>query len=375
MLNSISSLGHKGVSQPATGKDIKLENVVKRYGDFVAVDNINLEIKGGEFLTLLGPSGSGKTSTLMMVAGFETPNTGSIEVDGRNIVSLSPQHRQFGVVFQGYALFPHMSALENVEFPLRMRRVEASARRKLATDMLEKVGLSSMIHRKPRELSGGQQQRVALARALVFQPDALLLDEPLGALDKNMRERMQYEIKQLQRNLGITVLFVTHDQDEAMSMSDRIAVMNEGRIVQLGSPKDVYKHPATTFVANFLGETNLVPCEILETRADKAQVSIGQGLSCSAAIQSATTVSGDGKTVLSIRPENVSILRGGEAADIALQGIVREHTFVGRHTRTIIEAIGMEFAVVSNDGGDTIRIGESISFGWMGRDTQAIAAP
>lgn len=354
------------------GKTVKLNNIVKRYGNFAAVDDVSFEMKGGEFLTLLGPSGSGKTSTLMMVAGFETPTSGSIEVAGRDVVALAPQHRQFGVVFQGYALFPHMTALENVEFPLRMRRVQTATRRKMALEMLEKVGLGSMTQRKPRELSGGQQQRVALARALVYQPDALLLDEPLGALDKNMRERMQHEIKELQRTLGITVLFVTHDQEEAMSMSDRIAVMNEGRIVQIGSPKDVYKHPETAFVANFLGETNLVPCEILGTGGNCAQVRIGECLSCEARFQNNTSAANKREATLSIRPENISLLKEADVADIAMHGVVREHTFVGRHTRTIVEAIGMTFAVTGKDLGEDIHVGEEIRFGWMGRDAQAI---
>jgi putative spermidine/putrescine transport system ATP-binding protein len=209
------------------------------------LEDINFSIERGEFLTLLGPSGSGKTTTLMIVAGFEVPTHGQVRVDGRDVARLAPERRNFGVVFQGYALFPHMSALENVEFALKMRRIPRRDCYRLSMEMLEKVGLSEFAMRRPRELSGGQQQRVALARALVFQPDALLLDEPLGALDKRLRESLQIEIKEIQQRIGISVLFVTHDQSEAMMMSDRIAVMRNGRIVQIGSPTDVYQHPQT----------------------------------------------------------------------------------------------------------------------------------
>ena len=266
------------VTQPA-GRHVDVRHIWKAYtpGNFVVRD-VTFTLQPGEFLTLLGPSGSGKTSTLMMVAGFETPSEGEIHVDGKDVANLPPERRNFGVVFQGYALFPHMSVLDNVEFPLRMKRVARQQRRRQAIDMLERVGLADLAARRPRELSGGQQQRVALARALVFEPDALLLDEPLGALDRRLREQLQLEIKEIQRRVGISILFVTHDQDEAMMMSDRIAVMDHGEIVQIGSPSDVYLHPDTSFVASFLGETNLIPVTFQGTERGQAVVRYASGM-------------------------------------------------------------------------------------------------
>jgi putative spermidine/putrescine transport system ATP-binding protein len=371
MLNRISNAEIIGISSPA-GKSVELDRIVKRYDDFVAVDDISFELGRGEFLTLLGPSGSGKTSTLMMVAGFEKPTSGTIRVDGRDVVALSPQHRKFGVVFQGYALFPHMTALENVEFPLAMRHHARADRRRMALEMLDRVGLSSMTGRRPRELSGGQQQRVALARALVFQPDALLLDEPLGALDKNMRERMQTEIKELQRTLGVSVLFVTHDQDEAMSMSDRIAVMNEGKIVQIGSPKDVYKHPRSAFVASFLGETNMIACKVREPGIARAAITMDNGRTGLGKVSpDGPRFQQDQSALVSVRPEKVSILRPGEEADFVVDGVVTEHVFVGRHARIAVKAIGMTFIVSSGDA-DDVEIGSEVRLGWLADDAQIL---
>jgi putative spermidine/putrescine transport system ATP-binding protein len=254
---------------------IELRQVSKSYGDVVAVDQLDLTVQPGEFVTLLGPSGSGKTTTMMMVAGFEDHTSGTVLIDGKPVDTLPPRDRNLGVVFQNYALFPHMSALENVEFALRMRKVPRAERRQRAEEALDRVGLGKMGGRKPRQLSGGQQQRVALARALVFNPAALLLDEPMAALDKRLREQMQEEIKTLQKSLGISVLFVTHDQDEAMAMSDRIVVMKDGKIVQSGAPEDVYNHPLTDWVASFLGDTNLIPCTVVERNGDEAVVDLG----------------------------------------------------------------------------------------------------
>lgn len=254
---------------------IELRRVRKTYGDVTAVDDLDLSVSPGEFVTLLGPSGSGKTTTMMMVAGFEELTSGTVLIDGKPVDRLPPKDRNLGVVFQSYALFPHMTAAENVEFPLRMRGIRSGERRKRAEEALARVGLAGLGDRRPRQMSGGQQQRVALARALVFNPAALLLDEPMAALDKRLREQMQDEVKTLQRALGISVVFVTHDQDEAMSMSDRIVVMRDGRVVQEGAPEDVYAHPLTDWVANFLGDTNLLPCTVLERRGGVAVVDLG----------------------------------------------------------------------------------------------------
>jgi putative spermidine/putrescine transport system ATP-binding protein len=239
--------------------DVALRNVVKSYdGRVRAVDDVSLEVKQGEFVTFLGPSGSGKTTTLMMIAGFERPSAGTITLSGRPIDPIPPHRRNIGMVFQNYALFPNMSVAQNVGYPLRMRRRPKAEIRERVTRMLDIVGLSAFAGAEPRNLSGGQQQRVALARALVFDPDVLLLDEPLGALDKNLREQMQIEIRRIHRELGVTTIYVTHDQTEAMTMSDRIAVFNAGRIDQVAPPLDVYRRPATAFVAGFVGDNNVL---------------------------------------------------------------------------------------------------------------------
>ena len=239
---------------------LSLRNLIKSYdGKTNAVDDISIDIKRGEFVTLLGPSGSGKTTTLLMIAGFETPSSGVIELGGHNLTLSKPYQRNVGMVFQNYALFPHMTAQQNVLFPLQMRRFPKHEINSRAEAMLALVGLRGFAGRYPRELSGGQQQRVALARGLVFNPDVLLLDEPLGALDKNLREQMQVEIKRIHRELSITMIYVTHDQTEAMTMSDRVAVFGNGRLAQVGTPLDVYHRPATRFVAEFIGDSNIFP--------------------------------------------------------------------------------------------------------------------
>ena len=236
---------------------LRLRDVTKSYdGKTNAVDGIAIDIARGEFVTLLGPSGSGKTTTLMMIAGFETPTSGAIALDGDDLTARKPYHRNIGMVFQNYALFPHMTAADNVMFPLKMRRFPRHEIRARAERMLALVGLTRFADRYPNELSGGQQQRVALARGLVFEPDVLLLDEPLGALDKNLRQQMQVEIKRIHREVGITMIYVTHDQTEAMTMSDRIAVFHNGRIEQVGSPLEVYNRPASRFVGEFMGDSN-----------------------------------------------------------------------------------------------------------------------
>ena len=240
------------------GAPVRLERLTKRYDDVVAVDDISLDIAAGEFVSLLGPSGSGKTTTLMMVAGFQDVTAGAITVGDREISRLPPHKRDIGVVFQHYALFPHMRVAENIGFPLRMRDVSKAESRRRVAEALRLVQLEDYGDRYPRQLSGGQQQRVALARAVVFEPGLALMDEPLGALDRQLREQMQFEIKRLQNTLGITVIYVTHDQEEALVMSDRIAVMNRGRVEQFAAPDELYNRPATAFVATFVGESNVI---------------------------------------------------------------------------------------------------------------------
>jgi putative spermidine/putrescine transport system ATP-binding protein len=244
---------------PNEGGTVDVRGVGKKYGDAAALDDVTLHVEPGEFMTLLGSSGSGKSTLLNVVAGFTSPSSGSVEVDGRDITKDPPYKRDLGMVFQHYALFPHMSVSENVAFPLRRRRVRGAELTRRVTEALDVVELGGLRDRRPDQLSGGQQQRVALARAIVFRPRVLLMDEPLGALDKRLREQLQLEIKRLHRELGITFVFVTHDQDEALTMSDRIALLRDGRIVQVGTPEDLYDRPGSRYVAEFLGESNLLP--------------------------------------------------------------------------------------------------------------------
>jgi len=284
-----------------------LRDVTKSYdGKTNAVDGVSIAIERGEFVTFLGPSGSGKTTTLMMVAGFEHPTGGTIELAGENLTERKPYQRNVGMVFQNYALFPHMTALKNVIFPLRMRRFPREEIEGRAQKMLDLVGLGRFAGRYPRELSGGQQQRVALARGLVFNPDVLLLDEPLGALDKNLREQMQVEIKRIHREVGITMIYVTHDQTEAMTMSDRVAVFRDGRVEQLGSPLAVYDRPASRFVGEFIGDSNF-----FAGRTDRAWPGVIE-LDKIGPVRVAPDAAAAGEVDVMIRPER---LRLGPAAD------------------------------------------------------------
>ncbi len=318
------------MSAEAGGAVLQLEGVSKRYRTLVAVDGVSLRLERGEFLTFLGPSGSGKTTTLMMVAGLQRPDRGSIVLDGRNVDRLPAHRRDIGMVFQHYALFPHMTVRRNVAFPLEMRRVGREEAGRRVGAALAMVGLPGHGDRLPRELSGGQQQRVALARAMVCRPALLLMDEPLGALDKAMREQLQLEIKRLHREQRTSVLYVTHDQSEALTMSDRIAVFNEGRIEQVGSPSALYEQPATRFVAGFVGETNFVGGTVVGRDGDHCLVSInGVVMPVSSRLPAAT---GDEMTV-AVRPERVRIEAGGgglpgELVDLIYLGSARR--FIAR---------------------------------------------
>ena len=301
---------------------LALEGVSKRYGAQVAVDALDLTLRSGEFLTLLGPSGSGKTTTLMMVAGLQQPDTGTIRLNGASVADLPPYRRDIGMVFQHYALFPHMTVRRNIGFPLEMRRLPREEIARLVDEALELVRLPGLGNRLPKELSGGQQQRVALARALVYRPALLLMDEPLGALDKKLREQLQLEIKRVHRERGISVLYVTHDQEEALTMSDRIAVFDHGRIQQIGTPEELYDRPTTRFVASFIGDINLVPgraiyaagnvCEV-ETPAGRVRASVRRPIAAGAAV------------VVAVRPERVALAAEGEG----IAGVVTDVIFVG----------------------------------------------
>ncbi len=301
---------------------IEFERVFKHYpgSPSAAVDDLNLHIQAGEFLTLLGPSGSGKTTTLMLLAGFEAPSAGAIRLDGASIESLPPHQRNMGVVFQSYSLFPHMTVAENVAFPLSVRKMAAPVIAEKVKAALTKVHLENLTHRKPNQLSGGQQQRVALARALVFEPRLVLMDEPLSALDKKLREEMQLEIRRLHRELGVTMVFVTHDQSEAMTLSDRVAVFNQGRIEQLASPKDLYDAPANPFVANFLGDNNMLDCtmeEGLPTGASSGtgRVSTTSGQTVQSRICATQALKRNDAVKLCVRPEFLQV--ASDAAALA----------------------------------------------------------
>lgn len=358
------------------GAHLSVEGVWKTYNPRAepVIRDVSFTLGQGEFMTLLGPSGSGKTTTLMMVAGFELPSRGRICVRGRDVSYLPPNRRDFGVVFQGYALFPQMSVLDNVEFALRMRRMDAGARRRKGLDMLDKVGLSAFAHRRPRELSGGQQQRVALARALAFEPEVLLLDEPMAALDKNMREVMQAEIKEIQRKTGVSVLLITHDQEEAMMMSDSVAVMESGRIVQIDAPEQIYNHPVNAFVATFLGETNLLPCDMLSADGETVHLRMAGDVHCMTRPGRAD-LGAERQVTLSLRPEAVRLLGPHEAADNVVPAEVVERVFLGKQIRYRLRALGQTIVAIGNSGGagSGAAPGETVRIGWSQDASQILS--
>ncbi|MFO1059930.1 MAG: ABC transporter ATP-binding protein [Dongiaceae bacterium] len=289
---------------------LAVERLVKRFGSVTAVDAVDLEVRRGEFLTLLGPSGSGKTTLLMMIAGFVEPSAGEIRLDGRAVTRLLPEQRNFGMVFQGYALFPHMTVRGNIAYPLEVRRRPKAEIAETVRSTLELVQLQGLADRYPRQLSGGQQQRVALARALCFRPPLLLLDEPLGALDRKLRGEVQEQLKELHRRTGTTFVYVTHDQDEALSMSDRIAIMNQGRIVQVGTPTELYERPVSRFAAGFLGKSNFIAVRVASRQgAVLACEAGGLGLRQSAAgTPVAAGVAAGARVTLALRPEKIALL-------------------------------------------------------------------
>jgi spermidine/putrescine transport system ATP-binding protein len=322
--------------------DVRIEHVTKRFDDVVAVDDLSLEIPRGSFFALLGPSGCGKTTTLRMLGGFEEPSSGRIELGGRDVTGLPPYRRDVNTVFQSYALFPHLSLFDNVAFGLRRKGVPRDELRGRVEEMLELVELGGLGKRKPRQLSGGQQQRVALARALVVRPQVLLLDEPLGALDLKLRKQMQLFLKGLQHEIGITFVHVTHDQEEAMTMADAIAVMNAGRIEQLGAPRDLYERPRTTFVAGFLGVSNLLRGVVSGPNAVRLD---GGG-----EVRIAADLPAQGATVsIGVRPEKLVL---GAAAN-AVEGVVQESAYVGVSTQYVVDtpAGGLAVYVQNADPG------------------------
>ncbi len=344
-------------------------------GEALVVKELNLDIAKGEFVTMLGPSGSGKTTCLMMLAGFETVTGGEIYLDGQPINATPPHKRNIGMVFQNYALFPHMTVGENLAYPLKVRKMNKVDAHKHVMKALGMVQMDQFADRMPAQLSGGQQQRIALARALVFEPQLVLMDEPLGALDKQLREHMQYEIKHIHENLGITVVYVTHDQSEALTMSNRIAVFDDGIIQQLASPSVLYERPDNSFVAHFIGENNEMPGIVHSVSGDVAEVTLTNGEKVRAL---PVNIGGEGKpTRLSIRPERV-ILNPPEADSFyALNGKVLELIYLGDHIRCRMSVAGNdEFIVkIPNDADDKhLAAGEQVRLGWKVNDCRALDA-
>ena len=348
---------------------VELRAVTKRFGDFVAVDGVSLAIAPGEFLTLLGASGSGKTTTLRMIAGFDQPTAGEIWMEGQSIHLLPPNKRNVNTVFQNYALFPHMSVWDNVAYGLKMRRVAKAEIGERVGQVLEMVHLEQLARRAPRQLSGGQQQRVALARALVNRPKVLLLDEPLGALDLKLRKEMQLELKHLQTQVGITFVYVTHDQEEALTMSNRIALMRAGRIEQAGTPQEIYDRPATKYVADFIGETNLLSARVRATAGDRVTLDV-EGQAIEAQVPAAGSVPTAGSLVwLSVRPEAMAILHDGESppggGHNVLVGTVLEGIYAGSMTRLRLRLAGETTLVLHvSPTGTAVAPGQQVRIGW-----------
>ncbi len=357
-----------------SGDDIHLrfENISKSYGAVKAVDDVSIDVRREEFLTLLGASGSGKTTMLMSIAGFTMPDSGRIVLDGEDITYLPPSRRNIGVVFQSYALFPHMTVFENVAYPLRVRRVARRDIEERTEKALELIQLGGFGDRMPDQLSGGQQQRVALARAMVFEPKMLLMDEPLGALDKKLREYMQLEIKHLQRQLKITVIYVTHDQSEALTMSDRIAIMSQGQFEQVGSPDDLYRAPANRFVADFIGETCFFKAVVAGTEGDLTVARIGDD---TVRFPADTPAAPGAEVELMVRPEAVGIAAAGETEGNRLAGVVEEAIYLGELTRYHLRLGDDQILMMKQqnmDGVGQVRPGDSVTVSWSIQDTRQV---
>jgi putative spermidine/putrescine transport system ATP-binding protein len=344
---------------------LSLCSVTKRYGTKTVVDNVNLEVDAGKFLTLLGPSGSGKTTILMMIAGFVDPSGGQILLDDADITSVPAERRNFGMVFQGYALFPHLTVEGNVGFPLAIRRLNAVSRAEKVNGALQQVQLVGFGKRMPRELSGGQQQRVALARALVFSPNILLLDEPLSALDKNLRTDLQSEIRHLHREIGMTFICVTHDQEEALSMSDEVAVLRDGRIIQVGSPRELYERPATRFVASFLGESNFIRGEVIG-RTDDSVMFRAAGTDFRQACQGFSIPTVGAPILVALRFSAIGLAGQKDLAANSIEGRVIDATYRGdRIIVTVQTAIGsLRIEDLSSRLG-TVTADQKVFLSWM----------
>jgi putative spermidine/putrescine transport system ATP-binding protein/mannopine transport system ATP-binding protein len=357
-----------------SGQGVAIDGLVKHFGSVRAVDGVSLSAASGEFLALLGPSGSGKSTILMCIAGFEIPDSGRITVGGRDVTSVPAQKRGLGMVFQKYTLFPHMSVLENIAFPLKMRGVGRAERESQAREALATVRLAEYGARMPAQLSGGQQQRIALARAIVYRPPLLLMDEPLSALDKALREEMQLEIKHLQRELGVTVVFVTHDQTEALTMADRVAVLDHGKLCQVGAPRALYESPADPFVARFIGETNMIPGRVTATASDGERINVRIAGDVAVEATAIGALPRDSKVVIAVRPERLTV---APASAAPMTCKVREAIYAGIATTYIVEASdGTLLRVRSATGTHAFDLPAdgTVSVAWSGADARAFAA-
>jgi spermidine/putrescine transport system ATP-binding protein len=328
--------------------EVQLEQLKKQFGDVVAVDSVDLHMPPGEFFTLLGPSGCGKTTTLRMISGFERPTSGRILLDGSDVARVPPHKRNVNTVFQSYALFPHLDVAGNVAFGLKYLRVPKEEGRRRVAEVLDRVRLTGFAHRKPSQLSGGQQQRVALARALILAPRVLLLDEPLGALDARLRKELQVELKALQADIGVTFVFVTHDQEEALTMSDRVAVMRDGRVEQAGSPEEVYEEPSTSFVADFLGVSNLLEVDARDGGSDDCVVRLADR----ALVAGSGETGARGPLKVMIRPERIRLEPQDSAGENRLPGMIERHFFRGGVYEVHVRVIGGELlrVTMANEG-------------------------
>ncbi|WP_375592689.1 ABC transporter ATP-binding protein [Algihabitans albus] len=358
---------------------VEFIEVQKSYdGETLVVKDLNIEIARGEFLTMLGPSGSGKTTSLMMLAGFEAPTHGDIRLGSRSLSNVPPHKRDIGMVFQNYALFPHMTVAENLAFPLQVRKVSKAETEQRVDQALNMVQLGGFGARRPAQLSGGQQQRVALARALVFEPTLVLMDGPLGALDKQLREQMQFEIKHIHENLGVTVVYVTHDQSEALTMSNRIAVFNDGIIQQLDTPADLYERPQNAFVAQFIGENNTLRGTVSKLNgADACTVTLDNGSGDVQALPVSVSGGQGAKTTLSLRPERVTIDPPPGSLPNIFSGRVEELIYLGDHIRTRVNVCGSDEFIVkvpNAQGHAHLREGADVSVGWETEDCRALDA-
>lgn len=351
---------------------LRTEQVTKRYNDVAALQPTTLSMRDGEFLTLLGPSGSGKTTLLSLIAGLTEPTGGDIWIDGRRVTDEPSAKRGLGMVFQNYALFPHLSIYENIAFPLRMRRMGAAEIDAAVRRVLDLIHLPHVAERLPRELSGGQQQRIALARCIVYEPSIILMDEPLGALDKNLREHMQTEIKRLHVELGITILYVTHDQEEALSMSDRICLMNNARVEQIGTPAELYFKPASVFAAGFLGESNITPAKVLSTGTETL---LGSADGSTIKVAADAGHRTDAEVNWMVRPERLKLIRDGEAHENIRRGQLLDAVFVGGFTKINVRLDdGTTLLAKELTSGQPLpERGQSVTLGWSAAD--AIVLP